>query len=932
MNRDDDAAGPASLAGLSELGEPRVPDNGARHPFAVADEQRYRELRVVGAGGRGTVLLAHDARLGRDVALKRIGPGLDEGDATERFAHEARITAGLDHPGIVPIHDAGMTDDGRPYYTMRLIRGRSLAELAAEAPSLAARLALTTSVTAAAHAVGHAHRAGVVHRDLKPANIMVGELGETQVVDWGLAETTAVAAAAAPYVGTPAYLSPEAAHGDGVTPASDVWALGVVLFELVTGERRWTGTKDAILSALRTRSLPAAQWPDTCPSELRAIGDKAMAPDPASRYADAQALAADLEAFRDGRRVGAHQYSTLELARRLVSAWRWPLAVTGALVIATIASLALTAYRTEHQRERAVAAEARATSARSRAEAALGWALAASSVAALEARHDARAEVLAAHALVHDELPDARGVLAATRAGAHPDRSTRIVIPGCEWVVAASYDIALCVAPTHVELWELEPLRRRWRRDLTLDGAIDLDEKWVIGWRTTGELQVLDATTGAEHARHHELTGVAQMVRNWERTRVGLHDRKTLVVVDVATGTPQVIGRICGERTIDAVAVGARDAWAVCSGGELVRMSAAGVAQPYRETGFGTVRRPASALALSEPETDLVIGGVGGDVMMIDLRGCFSEQCAGLDPVTLMPGVTTHAIQHVACLGNEAMVIADSGDAVQVRRGVGAELMRVPVHDGRAATFLEGDIAVGGAQWRLWRFPLQLVPRQFSTRPGLTIGAVAADGQLVAAGNEDGATVVWSTVHGGVVATLRAEGGPVTTLAFSANGTQLTAGTRVYETTSWTEQTSAPALPLPATPAHGKTIVTAGPHRAVVRDARGAGEVTIEVRDAEILDLALGEDGRWLAVATTSGVIEVWAATTGKLAARLRGHRQRATWVELRGDVLWSAGWDGQVLRWDLRALDTPAVDLVRAIEAQWGLTLDDVLGIRKES
>lgn len=119
MSGDDDAAGPASLAGLSEVGEPSGARDGARHPFALPDEQRYRELRVVGTGGRGTVLLAHDARLGRDVALKRIGPGLDEGDATERFAHEARITARLDHPGIVPIHDAGLADDGRPYYKPR---------------------------------------------------------------------------------------------------------------------------------------------------------------------------------------------------------------------------------------------------------------------------------------------------------------------------------------------------------------------------------------------------------------------------------------------------------------------------------------------------------------------------------------------------------------------------------------------------------------------------------------------------------------------------------------------------------------------------------------------------------------------------------------------------------------------------------------------
>ena len=388
-----------SLVGLSEAGSAaEAGAGGSADPgFASSDDERYREVSVVGSGGLGTVLLAHDQRLDREVALKRIGPGADERTASARFAREARITARLDHPGIVPIHDAGTTGDGRLFYTMRLIRGRSLGELAGAARDLEARLALVPALTAACHAVGHAHRRGIVHRDLKPANVMVGELGETQVVDWGLADELAVLAATpdAPVVGTPAYLSPEAARGRANSIAADVWALGTMLHEILDGQRRLDGDREQVLAALRG-GPPPPRWDEAVPAELRAIAEQAMALDPGARYADGEAMAADLEAYRDGRRVRAHRYSTAELAWRAAVALRWPLALVTVLVVAVVASLALTAHRTERQRQRAVSAEATATAARDRSEAALGQALAAAAVAALDRGQAADAEVLAA--------------------------------------------------------------------------------------------------------------------------------------------------------------------------------------------------------------------------------------------------------------------------------------------------------------------------------------------------------------------------------------------------------------------------------------------------------------------------------------------------------------------------------------------------------
>jgi tRNA A-37 threonylcarbamoyl transferase component Bud32 len=895
--------GPRSLVGLSEpAGAGGGDHDEAHHPFATADDQRYRELRVVGEGGLGTVLLAHDERLAREVALKRIGPTVDERTAAARFLREARITARLDHPGIVPIHDAGITADGRLYYTMRLIRGRSLAEVAAEARTPEARLGLVAALTAACHAVGHAHRQGIVHRDLKPANVMIGEQGETQVVDWGLAEELELAAAGTEdgYVGTAAYLSPEAARGDGCTAASDVWALGVILHELVSGARRFTGERDEVIRALRAGALPEVRWPDEVPPELRAIAARAMAPAPAARYPDAEAMARDLEAYRDGRRVAAYAYSPLELARRLIVAWRWPLALGAASVVATIAALALTAHRTEGQRARAVVAEgraraelARAEEARGRAEEALGWALASSAVAALEAGRAAQAEVLAAHALGHGESADARGVLAAVRAGARPAASRRVAIPGCAAVVPGGYDLALCVDGDHVAAWELAPVRQRWRVPLAVVGAVELDAVGVVGWMADGTIVVLDPATGAERARIGGLARAPAAAVDALRERVALHDGATIVVVGGgADAAPWVVHGMCEARAIDAVAPGDASVWAVCDDGTLRRAIADAPVVTYRATGFGTERRRASAMSLGEGELDLAIAGLGGDVLLLDLRPCNDETCVERDDATWFAAATPHAIRHVACLGNEAIAIPDHGDAVLVRRGVGAELLRLPVDDGRDARFLEYDVVAGGTEWRRWDLALGLPPRRLVTGPGLVTGALSGDGQRLAVADERGAITVWSTVHGQVEAS---------------------AATDV--------RAAVAALAAPAPPAR-----LDGPRRAHVLGADGAVVRTVEIRDAELTAVATSADGRWLAGATSAGWIEVWDATTGRHVARLRGHRQRATWVAFHGDALWSAGWDGAALRWSVAALDAPAATLVAEASAAWALTLDDVL------
>ena len=213
--------------------------------LAADDPERYEQVSEHARGGLGRVVRAVDRRLGRTVAVKEL---LRHDPANEaRFLREAMITARLEHPGIVPVHEAGRWPNGDPYYVMKLVEGRTLKELIAEATSLRERLGLLAHVIAVADAVGYAHSEGVIHRDLKPSNVIVGSFGETIVVDWGLARDrkrdvpepaddllvaagSGLSTVSGKVVGTPAYMSPEQARGDVVDERADVYALGAVLY------------------------------------------------------------------------------------------------------------------------------------------------------------------------------------------------------------------------------------------------------------------------------------------------------------------------------------------------------------------------------------------------------------------------------------------------------------------------------------------------------------------------------------------------------------------------------------------------------------------------------------------------------------------------------------------------------------------------------
>jgi serine/threonine-protein kinase len=343
---------------------------------------RYRRLRQHAKGGLGAVFVALDEELRREVALKEIQDGhADEPNARARFLREAEVTGKLEHPGVVPVYGLGAYPDGRPFYAMRLVRGESMQAAisrfhrADEDPrrdpgerSLALRELLGRFV-GVCQAVGFAHSRGVLHRDIKPANCMLGEYGETLVVDWGLARLLDQPDAERPLlagsgtgsaptqmghvVGTPSFMPPEQANGrlDQVGPPSDVFSLGATLYALLTGHAPYEGD-DAVVQAALAEVVPARQGKRSVPLALEAACAKAMAAKPQDLYGSAKALAEDVQRWLADEPVSAYREPWGVRAGRWLRRHRTLASATAAGLLVTLVLGGFGAWRLERQAAR----------------------------------------------------------------------------------------------------------------------------------------------------------------------------------------------------------------------------------------------------------------------------------------------------------------------------------------------------------------------------------------------------------------------------------------------------------------------------------------------------------------------------------------------------------------------------------------------------
>lgn len=376
-------------------------------------EGRYEEKGEVARGGFGQILAVRDNALGREVALKQLLPentpgGSDLGSEScaavvARFLHEAMITAQMEHPSIVPVYEVGQRKDGSLYYTMKLVRGRTMARAIEEARGLPGRLKLLPNFVALCQAIGYAHSKGVIHRDIKPSNVIIGEYGETIVLDWGLAKSrgaqdvnvehlsTAEPAisgsgggrashtVAGEMIGTPSYMPPEQARGDlaAIDERSDVFGLGAVLYALLAGHAPFKGdTIQTVIAEARGGHVHRLEKsaPDA-PPELVAVCRRAMASAPQARYQSAMELADEIQRFLSGTLLRTYSYTPGALAWRFLKRYRVTVA-TAAAGLAALAILGTVSVKrvirerdtAQVERSNALSAQAQANKARDIAE------------------------------------------------------------------------------------------------------------------------------------------------------------------------------------------------------------------------------------------------------------------------------------------------------------------------------------------------------------------------------------------------------------------------------------------------------------------------------------------------------------------------------------------------------------------------------------
>lgn len=321
---------------------------------------------LLGQGGIGKVFIGFDKNVGREVAIKELLTDKNEKDNSQslaRFIREAKVTGQLEHPGIIPVYELNTKPDGTIFYVMKYVRGKTLfeaiREYAAEPQEIAfqKRIKLLDNLIDVCEAMGYAHFKGIIHRDLKPSNIILGEFGETIILDWGLAkattspELTDLDKTPTPIddesdpgltkygeqIGTPSYMAPEQIDPKRgkVDQKTDVYTLGVILFMILTGEKPYPGKGKAVTNLiLKDGPAPSPKaYGRFIPPELSSICDKAMSKDKDKRFNNASELAGELKAYRDGRLVSVYAYSKKELFKRFVSHNKTAIIAAAAVVL-----------------------------------------------------------------------------------------------------------------------------------------------------------------------------------------------------------------------------------------------------------------------------------------------------------------------------------------------------------------------------------------------------------------------------------------------------------------------------------------------------------------------------------------------------------------------------------------------------------------------
>ena len=946
----DAGAGPSSVE----------PEAGA----AVATETpgHYVVKREFGRGAQAVVYLAQDQQLGREIALKQLLPGGPR-DAEDRFLREARVAGQLEHPGIVPVYEVGRRANGALYYAQRLVRGKTLAAAIKEAGSLRARLQLLTHFVQLCQAIAFAHQRGVIHRDLKPDNVMLGEFGETVLLDWGLARIRGKADLSgdklrAPpaeerfdgtqegdVLGTPAYMSPEQALGnlEQIDEQSDVWSLGAVFYEILTGRPPFV-EKNAVQLLIRIAKdkVPEVRsvQPEV-PRELALICERALERVKARRYRSARELAADIEAFRAGARVSGVQYTRAELARRFVLR-NLPVAIA-CLVALVLLGAAATKIWLENREARGYLAEA----------------LLEKSDAALRAQQWAHAAAYAAAARVQDDTAEAR-FRSAQRGPIDLEPLLRVQLAGAVEQLALSPDGKIC--------------------------AVALSDHAVHLYDTADahELRALEAYDAPVSAIAFSPDGQVLVTASEDRALVAFSTQagekiarlESDVRVRDAAFSPD--GALLATGAVEGnIRIWATDDWSQVArldghDGAVTSVAFAADSESLLSSGDdGTVRswsplkgKPRSRLVRGEGHQPVYRAAFAG-AAIVSASADGTVRFFSPDGLQLQRISTTHGAIVTLAVGKKGPVAALGQDSAVflVDSATRQQVARLEADDAVSAIAMSEDgtlIATANRDGRLRLSRLSAGPREVRLLPpegfkGGTAIAFSPAPRQVAVGDAAGHIALWDLVRQKPVQDMDLLQGPVSALAYSPDGrflavagreekgflfdlktadrVNLEGHTDVVRAVAFSPDGLAVAtgsadgsVRLFAAPAgtpgrvlsangmgpvntvvfspDGKQIAAAGEDKIIrVWEATGKLVRKLEGSPEAVLALAFSPHGSLLASAGRDQAVRTWRLSNGKLRATWTGHGGRITSIAFApdGETLASASIDGTIRLWDAR-------------------------------
>jgi WD40 repeat protein/predicted Ser/Thr protein kinase len=924
----------------SHPGEPAPP------PAPVQAIGRYRVVRVLGEGGMGTVYEAEQDNPRRTVALKVLRTGLTSEYHVKRFAREAQIIGRLHHPGIAQIYEAGLAEDGRPFFAMEFLRGLPPDEFAQHRGlTIPARLELLARVC---DAVQHAHDKGVVHRDLKPANIVVDETGQPRVLDFGIAratdadlQTTTVRTQAGQLLGTLGYMSPEQVTGnpDALDRRSDVYALGVILFQLLADRPPYHLDHLSLPEAAR---VIREQEPSrlgainsVCRGDVETIVAKALEKDPARRYQSAADLAADIRRHLTHEPIRARPPSALYQLRKFARRHKTLVAAVLGIGLALAAGTVVSVVYAIRAGQKAREADENARQARENERQAND-----SERRAQYQTYLARLAAAAA-ALSHHDVVDAAQQLKAApqelrgwewrHLNARLDDSAA-VFPAGQPLRRGSTGFHLAVfGPDSLVVTDEEgtTISSTSRRAIPLGGPVIYsgdDTTWLAAeivdrpggeirlWESAGRERLLRLPPG-----HHGATGL-QLSQNGKRLAV-LEADSSISICDVSS-CRQTARREsnAGFNSMAFSEDGRRLAVAIDS--PIVSVWDIDKDQVVAE--LRTHRARVMGVAFHPRGHRLLTGSPDGTVHQWDVNteseveAPYERHEGEVRAVAYSPDG-----QRVASAGEDRTIRlwrAEGREDEAVLHGhtrtvVGLTFSR----DGRRLASWQDDGAVF-----LWdTAPEDTLPVLRGHTNYVYPVEYTADGRLIASGSWDGTVRLWDAATGQPIGSPLALDGHVRALALSPDGTRLVAmgdgtdGLRVWDVASRshvaTYKTSDTQLWSVAYRPGGAHIAVLGSgHVIEVLDA-ASGEQVATADAGERLEmyaarraLAYSPDGRLLAGPYEGNKVGLWEAETYRLVGTLTGHEGTVFSLAFSADGrrLVSAGADSLIRVWDVESKD----------------------------